>query len=109
MGNISDDIKKKASKKKDNPPSLSMSLANKSMQHIPEVAIYGVKPKPKEEVRISESKPKTYTPGGDGRWTYHGGADSWVNNLTGKIMKADDYEKKYPSQLRQAGYRKMHK
>ena len=77
---------------------------------IPEVAVYGKRPvKP-----IVPNTPSIYTPQGGGNWSYNGGQDQWVNTVNkdkqGKpmIMSPEDYESKYPKQMRQANYRSLY-
>lgn len=58
---------------------------------------------------VQQKAQGSYTPSGDGRWTYYSGADTWVNNVTRQTMLPDEYEKKFPNQLRQSGYRTSYK
>ncbi len=79
---------------------------------LPELSVIARRPakKPETKKEIPEvDKSKTYTPSGSGGWTYHSGPDKWRHNITGKELHPDEYEKKFPGQLRQANYRKLYK
>lgn len=78
---------------------------------IPEVGVYATRPtKPIVPESVIPAKPQgTYTPSGDGRWTYYSGGDTWVDNVTHQTMLPDVYEKKFPNQLRQSDYRTSYK
>ena len=86
--------------------------------NIPELGVYGKRPTgnmiPELNVYAKGPRPSIYTPPGGGNWSYNGGADQWFNPIDkdkqGKpsYMSPEDYEKKYPNQLRQSGYREMY-
>lgn len=73
-------------------------------------------PQPMEaqSAMVTPRKSSIYTPPGGGNWAYNGGADQWFNTINrdkqGKpsYMTPENYEKQYPNQLRQTGYRELY-
>ncbi len=88
-------------------PEVSIYAKRPMRGEIPELNVYGKRP--------VQRPPQIYTPPGGGNWSYNAGADMWFSNVDrdaqGKplLLPPEEYEKQYPNQLRQAGYREMFK
>jgi hypothetical protein len=81
--------------------------SSRNPHKIPEVVVTAKRPVKQVEAEDkvgNRKKSPTYTPSGSGGWTYYSSRDAWVNNQNGAVLSSSEYEKRFPRQLRQAGY-----